>query len=159
MKYTIKKGSHYCSGLSTGSVHYGMTGMSYIVTFSKECLVLPGLNSCDRDINKLFGWSYGLHHNNSVRIGWRSELGGIHLFAYMYMNGVRKVKHIGFVNAASPFYASIEYMSDQQAMKFYVGEAITIIPWSGCEPCMGYELRPYYGGDCSAPATMTIEMW
>jgi hypothetical protein len=164
MTCTIKKGSHYCSGWSLGLLHTGTTIMAHNVVFDTNCLILPGDDTCDRDINKLFGWSYGMHQTNSIRVGWRSERGAIHLFAYMYMNGTRVTKGIGWTPAGTsvPVTAYHDTLLGEVVFivgGFTVGAGSTVrITWTGCAPCMGYNLRPYFGGNCSAPADMTIKL-
>jgi len=43
------------------------------------------------DVNKLFGFSFGMHHNNSVRFGWRptEDLTKIEIVGYEYVNKLR----------------------------------------------------------------------
>ena len=52
------------------------------------------------DVNKLFGMSYGFHHKNSARFGWRWDLEKnlVEILGYTYVNGVRSHRHICFVH-------------------------------------------------------------
>ena len=43
--------------------------MSCEVVFTESCRYNVGKDQSD--INKLFGFSIGMHHKNSVRVGWR----------------------------------------------------------------------------------------
>ena len=83
----IKKGKHR-SGL-----HFGLhksKQFKYIANFKKAWF--EKRNADDEDINKLCGFSYGWHHNDSFRIGWKPDFaipGMINLYAYWYNKGKR----------------------------------------------------------------------
>ena len=99
MIYTICKGCQYSNGISIGSPHTGKTFQEYLVKFSKSCLTLTGVKNCDGDWNKLFGWGYGLHQRNSLRLVWKSLNGKIRIGWYVYESGVRKYDGFASVEA------------------------------------------------------------
>ena len=155
---TIKKGSNHSSGLSLGGLHSGRTSMSFNVKFDSNCLVLPGRDDCDGDTNKLFGFSYGLHQKNSIRVGWRPVNGRIRLVAYMYENGKLTMKGFGWANVNEFCSISIKHDPDIGRVIFDADNQIYATYWNGCAPSIGYNLKPYYGGNCPAPVDMTIVM-
>lgn len=58
--------------------------------FSESCFYK--FNDADQyDVNKLFGFSIGQHHNNSFRFGWRpnSDLSKMEIVGYEYLNKLR----------------------------------------------------------------------
>ncbi len=154
MDIVIKKGNHYSSGFSISSFHSGRTSMQYRVTFDPYTLVLPGSIDCDTDTNKLFGWSYGLHQRNSIRVGWRSVQGRIRLTAYLYEYGVRRIVSIGWAEVNTPIDISISYEPTSRMLTFTAGKFTYMTLWKGSSPSYGYNLKPYFGGNCTAPADM-----
>lgn len=157
MTVTIPKGSHYSSGLSIGSLHFGTKELAFVVNFDESCLKLNGIQKCDGDFNKLFGFSYGLHQTNSVRIGWKAVDGKIRIAGYVYRNGVRTIKGFAWVSTGSVAIISIQHDVQAGVVWFGCGDKWLSLPYTA-SPSMGYYLNPYFGGDCNAPETMYIEM-
>jgi len=149
-EYLIKKGNH-SSGLHFG-VHFGLTEQKYKVRFSKECIYTP---DWENDWNKLCGWSYGLHHKNSVRVCWRPEVfqptkeitGRIELCIYTYREGTRQVS-IGTltVDIEKDFILNLKYI-EEQIQLFIEGQSLGLIFRYDAKPSWGYRLYPYIGGD------------
>jgi hypothetical protein len=158
MDVIIKKGSHYSSGFSLSGMHIGRTSMSFKVTFDSNCLVLPGRSDCDGDTNKLFGWSYGIHQLNSIRVGWKARDGRIRLVAYMYENGGLRMKGFAWADVNTPITISINYSTDTNYVTFDAGGTMYSTQWFGANPMIGYNLKPYFGGNCPAPIDMRITM-
>ncbi len=157
MIVTIPKGSHYSSGLSLGSLHFGTKELAFAVNFDESCLKLNGVQKCDGDFNKLFGFSYGLHQTNSVRIGWKAVDGKIRIAGYVYQNGVRTIKGFTWVNPEQLNIISIKHDTQAGLVWFGCGDKWLSLPYTA-SPSVGYYLNPYFGGDCNAPETMYIEM-
>lgn len=157
MTVTIPKGSHYSSGLSLGSLHFGIKELAFAVNFDESCLKLNGVQKCDSDFNKLFGFSYGLHQTSSVRIGWKSVDGKIRIAGYVYEKGVRLIKGFEWVVTESIAIMSIQHDTKAGLVWFGCGNKWISLPYTA-SPSVGYYLNPYYGGDCNAPETMYIEM-
>jgi hypothetical protein len=157
MTVTIPKGSHYSSGLSLGSLHFGTKELAFAVNFDESCLKLNGVQKCDGDFNKLFGFSYGLHQTNSVRIGWKAVGDRIRVAGYVYQNGVRTIKGFAWVNPEQLTIISIQHDTQAGVVWFTCGDKVLSLPYTA-SPTVGYYLNPYFGGDCNAPETMYIEM-
>ena len=156
MIYNICKGCNYANGISIGTPHTGKTEQSYKVKFSRSCLVLPGVKDCDGDWNKLFGWSYGLHQKNSLRLAWKSMNGKIRIGWYMYEKGVRRSNGFASVDVETVTEMSIKHFVEEGQIAFSCGDKKVFITYDTL-PSWGYTLNPYYGGNCSAPETMQIE--
>lgn len=155
--FTIRKGNHYSQGWSLSSPFITRSEMVFDVLFSESCMKLPGKPECDGDFNKLFGWSYGWHHSNSLRIGWRvdpNKPDSIRLVLYLYENGKRRTK--GFVNIFhSAFYRlGLRHNHQDNTIIAWCDQRQIMDKWNGSRPAPGYGLNPYYGGDCPAPETM-----
>lgn len=157
MNITIPKGSHYSSGYSLGSLHFGTTAQAFAVKFSRECLALNGVASCDGDWNKLFGFSYGYHHSNSIRIAWKSLDGRIRIGAYIYEQGRVTYKGFATIDVDTINIISIDYNPNDDIIYFTCNEKRLALEYH-INPTVGYNLKPYYGGNCNAPETMRIEM-
>lgn len=166
MKYTINKGEFYSSPIHFG-IHLRKTKEKFKVKFSKECLYTP--IDWENDYNKLIGWSYGLHHKNSIRIGWRpcNNSAQIELCIYIYENGVRKISdNTLIINVDTEYEFTLEYevdfdnritLSYPRPMNGYK-QYTAIRMYTNIKPCMGYNLYPYFGGNNPSPNKMTIEL-
>ena len=105
MKYFILKNNHY-SLPPHGCIHFGATEQKIQFRFDKNCIYQ--VDEKNDFTNKLFGWSYGMHHKNSIRVGWRPAFDAetskkIDLFFYSYNNGIRKIEYFHSV------YAMVDY--------------------------------------------------
>jgi len=164
-EYIIKKGNHYASGLHFG-VHFGITEQKYRVRFSKECLYQP--IDWENDYNKLCGWSYGMHHNNSIRVCWRPYVSGvdtllnqIELCIYVYENGIRKVSEDTIVvNVEQDYDLSLSYDNNGTVLSVYSDSKLLdrIIDYYNLKPTWGYRLYPYIGGQNVASVDTKIEL-
>jgi hypothetical protein len=174
-QYTIKKGNHY-SGIHC-HFHWKQTNMTRIINFDKSCLYT--LSGTDKmEINKLFGLSYGLAHNNSARFGWRtnaSHPGKIEILAYCYVNGGLNEPSVslGFVDVGTSYVCTIE-TSPSSFSTAVAGPGscytLTLTDISnkiigstkvfnvGSLPKWGYWLYPYFGGVPAAPQDVAITL-
>lgn len=82
---------------------------------------------CIRDVNKLGGFSRGLHHKNSFRFGWEWRDNRLHIFRYVYEDGVRKITPI---------------------QSYALGERVVLTERFDKGFWLGVRLSPYFGGDC-----------
>jgi len=117
------------------------------------------------DVNKLFGFSFGYHHYNSVRFGWRPNktLDKIEIVGYEYVNKLRiptipiceveldkwykyELKYKGGI------FGQIEYDVTDGEEHFGLVHPITIK--HDCN--LGYKLYLYFGGNKKAPHKITI---
>lgn len=123
------------------------------------------------DVNKLFGFSYGLHHVDSDRIGFRYiiETNNVELVLYSYEKGTRLKTHslckveIGEKVSIS-LYVGLNEDGKREGRVKIVSETRGVIvdetfirevknPW------IKYTLGLYFGGNRRAPHTINIEEW
>jgi hypothetical protein len=158
MILTVKQGNHYSNGWSLKGFHTGRSYMEYLVTFDHNCAIVPEDMTCRNDWNKLFGWSYGDHHSNSLRLAWRSRLNMIQIGAYMYEKGIRRSRPIAYISVDTPVKMSIYHDQKINTIRFICGDMFYDTFWQGDPASWGYNLSLYYGGNCPAPATMTVKL-
>lgn len=157
--YVIKEGKHY-SGLRIRPFFDKKKKICYEVVFNESCLYGFG----DEDefaINKLFGFSAGLHHKNSARFGWRADGNEIEISSYCYKNKKRNIKTIRNVEIDKIYIFSIENAGTNYEFKIMT-DLGNIIGYAGISKLdtvkFGYELFPYFGGDKTAPHKIEIHM-
>jgi hypothetical protein len=154
MKYKITEGNH-----CTSTLQWPFTAKREVtktVRFSESCLT-----PVDEDISKLFGLSDGWDiHEDSVRIGWRSEGKVISLWAYIYSGGERIMEHITHVAANETFVASVEIKNSYYAIHlttstgYYQSVNTRVSRWKGPRVL----LRPYFGGNAPSLVDMEIDL-
>lgn len=166
--YLIKQGNHYASGLHFG-VHFGITEQKYRVRFSKECLYTP--LDLENDWNKLCGWSYGMHHKNSIRVCWRPyvkdnkffslfECKEIELCIYVYQDGKRLISNTTVtVEVDKEYDFRLKYDVASNMVSIFDLGIIGLCPIRYyTKPSCGYRLYPYFGGNLPSPQNMNIEL-
>ena len=162
--YTIPHASH-SSGFHF-KPHIGKRFLQYDVSFDKSS-IYQFIDGDQYDINKLFGLSYGMHHTNSVRFGWRSfgvYSSKIEILAYCYVDGER-VKE----EQDNLFIAMVDLNKDY-TYRINVGESSYLLTvfedgnHIGSKnimhrnlPFWGYQLYPYFGGNKKAPHDIGIQ--
>ena len=122
-------------------------------------------NSCDAncwhrqtDINKLFGISFGYHHTNSARIGWRyvPKFDKIELTTYCYVDGERiKEKSLGFIEFGKTYLVQI--LSTTDLVRFVLDGSVRAEE-KVSSVGISYPLSLYFGGNCTAPHNMYIDL-
>jgi hypothetical protein len=167
MWYKIKQGRHRAYPFNLG-IHFGKTSESYEVMFDDSCRYqLEGVDQLDW--NKLVGWSYGFHHNNSIRIGWGfiPELDKIQLALYTYENGIREVVEtslntdkieldfnktytlkLGITLAGTAYLILCNFNNEW--------EINLVKRTSRYKPTLGYNLNTYFGGNLKSPVNLKI---
>lgn len=130
--------------------------------FSVRCYYSE-LNSDSYDINKLFGFSHGLHHQNSVRFGWKPDFqieNKIEIWSYVYNRGIRNFTKICSVNCKEiiNYSISIENSMVNFTVSSETGNIISNFSIDYTIPLVkiGYHLFPYFGGNNKAPRRMDI---
>ena len=165
-KWTICKGWHY--SLSNFWMRFipriGTGPVTYKFNLPKEDW-FPYADPDDLDINKLAGYSYGYHHDNSIRIGWTPNFekeGQFILYFYIYNNGVRTIKKFEVINADTDYSLTISVDEKIDYVTF------SLIYKAGYTPIkdgvkfvvpffkIGYSLWWYFGGNKTAPKEMVI---
>ena len=164
MKYRIKKAGHYAWPLLL-RLHTGKVEQAFTVKFSPGCTLHP---NTEDDWCKLFGWSYGYHMNNSIRVGWRPTPGP-----------AETVDLALFKHEAGEFSSGLTWLTvpagtevrgkmwldgrGDFCLELSCGEQYLLTHIHGFEDARtygrwGYFLKPYYGGDAPAPAECIIEL-
>lgn len=112
------------------------------------------------DINKLMGFAdaNSLHHENSIRFGWRYsiEKDAIEIFAYAYQEGSRQFEYMTDMKIGET--ANFQIMLTDNSYELNVnGEANTSINrTSGAKAGVYYLLFPYFGGNETAPHNINV---
>lgn len=126
------------------------------------------------DVNKLFGFSYGYHHNNSDRIGFRYDLttSKVQLVLYSYSDGNRlPTMIIDSVDVNEQFAISLlvqltatertitcklVHINDNEEEKQEKTFKINIADTTSMKKKIKYSLGLYFGGNQVAPRTINI---
>lgn len=133
--------------------------------FTESCLF--DLHDEDQwDVNKLFGFSIGMHHKTSFRFGWRPKLktGTIEIVAYEYHDKVRqKTMPICEIEIDKWYEFRISYRPQDNVSYYFINDD------SGNEAGfhknnvelkkkmgLGYTLGVYFGGNEKAPQDIII---
>ncbi len=130
--------------------------MNFAVKFDNSAIYQTTLPDNQYDINKLWGFSEGFDHQyNSARIGWGWSDGALRLYAYSYNRGVRQSQEISIVPIGSEINCSIK-LSGSTYLFTVNGVTVTQPRGTSNSTASGYQLYPYFGGDETAPHTITI---
>lgn len=167
--YLLKKGNHYASGLHFG-VHFGIKEQQYKIRFSKECLYIP--LDWENDYNKLCGWSYGMHHTNSIRVCWRPAVSTvlheafptqIEVCIYVYEAGIRKISEATLLLDVDKDYeldlALHAAYRDVVPQRVYLNVKDSnngLMLDYATTPKWGYRLYPFFGGNGASPQDMNV---
>jgi hypothetical protein len=114
------------------------------------------------DVNKLFGFSVGMHHNNSVRFGWRpnSDLSRIEIVGYEYHDKLRiPTLPICEIRLNKWYEYQIKYNHETSYIEYLVTDGDekfgTKHPFKLKNKInFGYKLDLYFGGNKTAPHKM-----
>ena len=154
VKYTIRKGQHYCDQSTFKLVK--TSKMNFIAKFDNSAIYQTINPDNQYDINKLYGFSEGWNHEyNSARIGWAWNDGALRLYAYAYNNGVRESKEITRVAIGVDINCSIA-VSGYNYVFTVNGTVVTLARAASTLVASGYQLYPYFGGDEVAPHDINI---
>lgn len=159
MKYVIKKYRHN-DGLSFGLSIFRKK-MVRKFKFSSNCSY--DLRSIDQfDINKLFGWSQGMHHKNSCRFGWvwNLEKSAMEIHYYCYVNSVRKEEFICDVDLEKWYIGEIKIENGNYYFNIKDEDGKEVLGYNSIQHQfsynIGYNLDVFFGGNREAPHEMTI---
>ena len=163
MIYTIYQNKHYSNNSLYKIINFLniKNSLSYLVMFDSSCEYKLS-KSDQEDINKLFGFSLGFnHHKDSARFGWFYDDGTIHLYWYVYDNGIRKYGIIKNLDLNTRYELTIK--SDTNNWHFSVVDDYSktktdVKVVKSSEFKIGYKLWPYFGGNNPAPHDIKIEM-
>jgi hypothetical protein len=151
---TIKKGTH--APLRLPHLILKPKVLKYEVTFTPSCVYY--IRQDQSDINKLFGIGYFPNHSqNSVRFGWRYGVGNwVDIFAYSYINNERIYNLIGMVEIGKAHTFMITPGQSSHTLQVLGKGIYHTVPLY--RQGAGYLLRPYFGGNQTAPHDIEINM-
>lgn len=155
IQYTIMKGQQYCD--KSIFVPVKCSQVSFKAKFDSSAIYKTAADSNQADINKLYGFSdnNAAHHEYSARFGWRWSNNALRLFAYDYNNGVMSFKELGAVQIGVENTCSIRISGNEYV--FTLNGVETKMPRASTTTLAeGYKLFPYFGGNESAPHTISI---
>jgi len=158
----IKKNTH--SSFKFPSLVIGEDRIAYKVRFGPSCRYDIGLAD-QLDINKLFGIGYFPHHHrNSMRFGWRYviEMDAIEIMAYYYVDGHRMYEHVSFLRIDGNYTLIMNILPEGHLLTVLDDDMLSIAGdvlinhLKGRN--FGYLLRPYFGGNQTAPHDIYIDI-
>jgi hypothetical protein len=94
-------------------------------------------------VNKICGFSLGLVHENSARLGWMFDGDRLQAYAYTYVEGVRFFAPFAILQVGQSYYCQITKEGDEY--HFRLNEFEYRCPAKGWLP--GDILLPYIGGE------------
>jgi hypothetical protein len=161
MIFTIKKDKHFSNQFFYKLINFVNTDKTLVfdVTFTDSCCY--HLSSEDQtDINKLFEFSHGLHHNNSARFGWSFLDNKMRLWAYCYNSGQRLATYITSVelNKQYQLYINAHETNHEFIVKCDNKIKATVKVPKSSKIKFGYKLWPYFGGNNPAPHNINIKL-
>jgi hypothetical protein len=163
MNRKIYKGMHYCLSFLNfiPRLINDKYDAEYKVSFNNTCAY--NIGDDQSDINKLFGVSYGYHHNQSDRIGWRyketsDKRQEIEILLYSYENGYRyttlidkisigDVIYIQLTTKLHKGYRNVVARVNHKKIDIMLKHKKTFMNW-------GYTLGSFFGGNKTAPHTI-----
>lgn len=155
-QYLIREGQHYCDQNTIKSVR--TSEMKFIAKFDNSAIYQTVDPVNQYDINKLYGFSEGLdHQQNSARIGWAWNEGALRLYAYAYNNGIRESQEITTVAIDTDISCSIR-LSGNTYIFSVNGISVSLPRALSTSTANGYQLYPYFGGDETAPHDILISI-
>ena len=173
---SVCKNMHYSLNFLNFKPYYnGRDNVNYIMTynvkFTDESKYDVGEDQSD--INKLFGISYGHHHNQSDRIGWRynKNTGLMDLFLYSYENSKRIKTYLISVaicnyNVYTITLGVMENNGYRNTNVSIYSESLGIptklisisYMYKHTHTKYGYSLGLYFGGNQKAPKTIKMDI-
>jgi hypothetical protein len=163
--YVIYKNNHYCTPRFT-QTDRDIVAMRFYVQFDSS--VVYKINDADsNDINKVYGYSYGLHHDKSIRLGFNWKSNQLMLHNYCYFNGKSYGKRVkGVFKLNVPIFCALYFTGEKESTVSLVQEgrayALTIVDPINAgfvATDLNYYLYPYFGGQKVAPRDIKIKIW
>lgn len=117
----------------------------------------------DKDINKLFGVGFGNHMKYSARFGWNSSGEQIDIYAYVRHKGKANWRHLTSCSPNESVTLSLTIYYGKyafSAIKPSGENAVITMPRTAhwLYRWMPYRLYPYFGGEKTAPHSMTLQL-
>lgn len=171
-KLTFFKNTHYCFPFPfpIPSINKTIFDTTKQVTFNKS--IKYYLDTDQSDVNKLFGFSYGFHHYQSDRIGFRYNplMDVVEIVLYSYVQG-KRIPTIHLVNLNyldkefETFAICLHVETYDTCRKVQItlwdkdNHATTITKmFPHTKKFFQYTLGGYFGGNRKAPQKITINV-
>lgn len=158
MVYKIKKGKHKSWYLPK---FIWRNTLDFSFQFLSEPSYICEDSDNQEDINKIYGFSDSWnHHKHSIRIGWYydTKIGSCNLVLYCYINGKRRIEHLGHLELNETISISLEILDDIYVITRKDFGKVYLIPrkskWWGPK----YLLFPYFGGQEKSPKDFLIKI-
>lgn len=154
--YIIEDGQQFC--IPNPRVATTDSQLNFEAIFDSSCMYATSDPLNQNDINKLYGFSdCNTHHlENSARIGWRWSMDSLRIFAFVHNNGNIVSAEITTALIGESISCSIACVDGHY--QFTANDRNTTLARS----CQGqynrYKLYPYFGGDETAPHTISISI-
>lgn len=121
------------------------------------------IGSDQSDINKLTGISYGMHHRDSDRIGWRYLIDRdmVEIVGYSYENGTRvAATHLWYAHIGEELTVSIssDYKDNKRTVWYTCNTNTVSKTYDTHSHFFNYTLGLYFGGDCTAPHDINVNV-
>lgn len=161
--YLIKKGRHFSIKNSFPwpyKIAICKDHITFIGVFSKGCDYVN--NDPERDINKLYGISYGFDNQyRSVRIGWRynDNLKVVEIFSYSHVKGKKIFDYICSVKLYEEIRFKVARSTKTAVLVTVVAneELLGSRLVSGIDKSyINFKEFPYFGGNYKAPNNMNF---
>ncbi len=157
LTYRIKQGEHYADHNDYSPIE--TSELKFVVKFDSSAIYTSKDVVNQFDINKLYGFSDNNthHHQYSARFGWSWTNSALHLYAYVYNEGVVVKEDLGTAPLNTEISCSIKV--EESDYLFRMNDKIMSMPRKSTTPkAKGYRLYPYFGGDETAPHDITIQI-
>ena len=155
--FIIPKGEHHATNNAYTPIE--TSELKFLVKFDSSAIYTSKQAVNQYDINKLYGFSDNdaHHHQFSARFGWSWTKNALHLYAYVYNEGVVNKTALTTVAIGAENRCSISISGTNYI--FSVNETKVSVPRKSTMPAAkGYLLYPYFGGDETAPHNITIQI-
>lgn len=155
--YTIPQGQHYTNPRNFTPAD--TAALLFTVVFDSSAIYQTATANNQYDINKLYGFAdNGAHHHRySARFGWRWSDDNLRLFAYVYNDNVLNTQELGTFPIGKEIRCALKVANDKY---LFIADThqITMPRRSSTKKAKGYLLYPFFGGDETAPHTITIRL-
>lgn len=156
--FLIPKGSHYSSPMKVDL--FRGESLKFKAYFNESAKYIHD-DEDQLDVNKLFGTSDcgNLHKENSARFGWRWNKNRLEILGFTHVGGVFSFELIGSAELHRSHNFEISLSDDKSSYIFNFNGMKKTMPRGCQDPQMkGYKLKPYFGGNKSAPHDILIKI-
>lgn len=156
--FLIPKDAHYATARMSESLQ--SSSLIFDARFDETAIYDFHDEASQTNKNKLLGFSdcNSMHHENSARFAWQWHSNQLEIYAYCYVNSIRREEFIGTV----PLNESSHYRLEVTASSyiFYLNDLppVKIERENVCDKGLYYMLWPYFGGSLPAPHDVSIHI-